>query len=220
MRSKNKVLVSMPTDYMYEYPFIVSYAKAIQLHEDEGVYNCRYSAYKNIVGARNESAYDALQDRTITHVFFMDSDMKFEELTLSRLLAHNKDIVGGLYMRKGGEFYPNVFRIVDDGTEHGQMQTFFPKAKRGELVECAAIGTGCMLINVDVFRKIEPPWFLYEPYFEPDKRHKTQTEDIVFCRYAREAGYKIYVDPNIHAGHVGLFTVWPEDETRVRTEPL
>jgi GT2 family glycosyltransferase len=69
------------------------------------------------------------------------------------------------------------------------------KADRSsELIEVDAVGTGIMLIRKKVFKELPEPWF----YFKNDF-----SEDIMFCKEAKKAGYKIYVDTTLSVGHVG-----------------
>ena len=107
---KANVLVAMPTDYYYDYVFVTSYARALALHDSEGQFTLRHSAYKNIVGARNDACQEAI-DGGYTHILFIDSDMKLPEMALSKLIAHDLDIVGGLYCQKAGGVFPNVFKV-------------------------------------------------------------------------------------------------------------
>lgn len=134
---------------------------------------------------RNYIAAQALKGGA-THLFFVDDDMVFPKDSLEKLLAHNKDIVGGLYKTKY-EVQEDVIEYLDDKR---------PK----ELFECGAIGTGCLLIRTDVFKKVPQIWFNYEWY--PNGMVKT-SHDWLFCRKARECGYKIWCDPTLEIKHIG-----------------
>ena len=49
------------------------------------------------------------------------------------------------------------------------------------------------------------------------------TEDIVFCKRAKEAGYGIYCDGTIACGHIGSFIVTPvmvDGIGQVRVDPV
>ena len=211
MVSKVKVLVGMPTGETYSFPFFQSYLKAVHLAEDQGIVALQPSCYRNICAARNEIANVAVEN-DFTHVFFMDSDMGFPELALSRLLQHDVDVVGGYYNRKTTGFMPNVFKPEGDS---GVWSTRIPEKKLEKVV---AIGTGCLLIKVDVFRKIEPPWFLYAP--SPKAKHHLKTEDVVFCERLTEAGIDIYCDGTIRCSHAAVVKIVPVDNGKVKVEPI
>jgi GT2 family glycosyltransferase len=118
--------------------------------------------------------------------------MCFSWQVLERLLSHNKDIVGANYNRRS---YPSqsltLFKCL--------AGTYYNKELPKTLFECDAIGTGCLLIKADVFKKISKPWFFY------GAEDRMIGEDIYFCEKAKEAGFKIWCDPNLEVGHLGEY---------------
>jgi len=198
------VLVHLPTDQSYHFALAKSLEPAVKLMPDEGRVEYLYMGYKNIVGARNMAVKRAL-DGNFTHLMFLDSDMEFAPATLARLLQHNKDIVGGLYMRK---MYPHIPLCFSRGEKRGEdtydLHPFMPPRR---LTECESIATGCMLVNTNVFKQMSPPWFLYEQSWNDPLT--TTTEDITFCRHARAKGIQIYVDGSLHAVHIGDCRIMP-----------
>jgi len=187
-----KVLVGVPSGDSVVLPFWHSFTKAVGTSWAKwDLYNVRGM---NTVSARNKIVYRAIEQK-FDYVFFMDSDMVFPHGTLDRLLHHHKDIVGGFYTRKKGQFLANAFKL--GFAENGHLLTEFVSDFR----EVEAIGTGCLLVKTAVFEKIGKPWFEYEPIPDSPDGHMA-TEDIVFCRRAKKLGYKIYCDGTIACGHV------------------
>lgn len=123
-----------------------------------------------------------------SHLLFIDDDMIFPEDTLERLLAHDKDIVGAVYNTKYEVQMP-VVEYLDD-----QRPT--------ELFKCGAIGTGCLLIKTEVFRKVPQIWFNY--VWNPNGSVK-MSHDWLFCHKAREYGYDIWADPTLEVKHIGEY---------------
>jgi hypothetical protein len=72
-----------------------------------------------------------------------------------------------------------------------------------QLMEVDATGTGCLLIRTEVFLNMDYPWF----EFTKTEAGKVVGEDVGFCKKAKKAGYKIYVDTSINCGHMGLLEV-------------
>jgi hypothetical protein len=136
---------------------------------------------------RNYIASQAIK-KGCSHLFFVDDDMILDTDTLERLIKHDKDIVGGVYMTK----YEKQEPVVE----------FFDDKRPEELFKCKAIGTGCLLIKTDVFRKLPQPWFKYEWY--PNGMVK-RSHDWIFCEDARRAGYDIWADPTLNIKHIGLY---------------
>ena len=133
-------------------------------------------------------------DNGVSHVLFIDSDMKFPPDTIKRLLEDDKDIVGAncasrtyqaVTARLGGEY-------VDSwGPGH-------------KLREVDSIGFGVTMIKAEVFKQLDEPWFAM-PWVMDEKKHVG--EDIFFCKMAQNAGFHVWVDNELskEVKHVGLY---------------
>lgn len=176
-------------------------------------YRPQYSGVQ-ISTARNAMVNQFL-DTDATHLWMLDVDAVFEPTMLDALLAADKPIVGALayqlrQARGNGipaadgtprEIIPTMYRQErdEDGNWIGyrEIESF----GRG-LIEVDATGCHCLLVHRDVFLKTKTdhphPWF----------RESILTsgilagEDITFCLAARDAGFPIYVDTRLEAGHV------------------
>lgn len=122
------------------------------------------------------------------YLFFVDDDMIFPPDTLERLLAHQKDIVGGIYMTKYETQSP-VVEYLDD-------------SRPTELFKCGAIGTGCLLIKTSVFWRVPQIWFTYE--WNPNGSVK-MSHDWIFCHNARLLDFEIWADPTLEIKHIGQY---------------
>lgn len=150
--------------------------------------------YGNFTFENKERIVDIARELLCSHIFFVDCDMSFESDTLSRLLAHDKDIVGVNYHYR---YEPKelVTRFFDkDGGPTGKAE--IPK----ELFEAYSIGAGCLLVKTDVFRNMERPYF---PIERDEKGVISCTEDVGFCEKARKSGFTVWCDPSISVGHIG-----------------
>lgn len=120
------------------------------------------------------------------YIFMVDDDMIYEPDTLEKLLAHKKDIIGGMYFTKYEKQAP-VIEYLDDER---------PEA----LFECGSLGGGLMLIKCDVFKKISQPWY---GYVWNDNGSIKESNDWYFCHKAKDSGFKIWCDPEVKAKHIG-----------------
>ena len=97
------------------------------------------------------------------------------------MLEHDKDIVCGTYPMRA---YP--FLIVSRDTNGNRLDI----TEGNDLIDTGFAGTGCMMIKMDVFKKLPKPWF---------KVDWTGTdfmgEDYFFSQLARENGITIWTDP-------------------------
>jgi len=155
------------------------------------------------VFAPQSYAIDASRNLIVEHaleigydyILWVDSDMILPKNTLLRLLSHDKDIVSGVYSYKvinGENAVVKRYSKTEEDTYEDVSLKEIRETKELMLVD--GIGFGCVLTKVDIFNKIEQPWFKYE---------KDLGEDIFFCRKAQETGIEIFVDPTVKAGHVG-----------------
>jgi len=146
---------------------------------------------------RNAIVKDAFESNC-THLIMMDTDQVYDPKTIPRLLSHNLPIVGCLVYRRYPPFDPLMLR-----GEMGKYQTV-EEWDKDALVEVDATGTGCLLFDMEVFRKMPAPWFRARR--EPETG-KPIGEDIGFCSELRAAGYKVFVDTAVPAGHLSQMQI-------------
>ena len=177
-----KVLIAMPT------------AKFIEPQTYVSIYNLGTSdietSFVAIEGYSVDTSRNMLvkeaRNQKADYILWVDSDMILPEDTLIKLLSHGKDIVSAAYAFKDVKSQDLIAFSLDGGR--------IPLASVDGLTEVSGIGFGCCLTKTDVFDKIDFPYFVFgEDY----------GEDIYFCKKAREAGYKIYLDPDVKCGHIG-----------------
>jgi hypothetical protein len=157
-----------------------------------GLYTPQY--HGSVDQIRNGLVVQALEDNK-THLLMMDTDQIYPADTLPKMLKHKKDIVG---VRVHKRWPP--FDVVMHKGPMGKKRRHIPDeiCFSGKLVEVDATGTGCLLFNMNVFKKIKYPWF------RTRRRVTGQIvgEDIAFCRRARKEGFKIFIDTSIEVGHL------------------
>ena len=129
-----------------------------------------------------------------THIFWLDADMKFPPHTLNQLLSHNKDVIGCNYSTRVEPHVPVAF--VSDGDLEKRL------TDTTGISDVFAVGLGCLLVNTDVIKNIESPYFSVE---WNDDYTNLMGEDIYFCKKIREAGYDILIDNDLsqQIAHVG-----------------
>lgn len=144
---------------------------------------------------RNNIVDAALRDRC-SHLIMMDTDQVYHPETIPRLLSHKLPVVGCIVYRR----YPPFDPIMMKGTLG--KYTMIEEWEPGSLVEVDATGTGCLMFDMNVFRRMPPPWFRARSY-----EGKPVGEDIGFCSDLRNAGYRIFVDTSIPAGHLSQMQI-------------
>lgn len=151
---------------------------------------------------------------TVSHLFFVDDDVLIPPDAISRLLAHHRPIVSGLYYAKTAAPQPLVLTAPYAGVAE------LPK---NGLVECYAHGMGCTLIELQVFRELlDKQLVTYETiatgqslpqFFKTTKDERSidpvsqspvvhyQTEDVFFLEKAAQLGYRAAVDVDCFCWH-------------------
>lgn len=147
---------------------------------------------------RNESVKQA-QENNSDYLMFIDNDMTFPPSGIVRLLDHDKDIVGVHYNARGvpGKPIVSTVKMAD-----AQGNLIGSDSMPSQLFKCYGVGTGFTLIKMDVFKKLEKPYFI--AWEEENGEH--HTEDIDFCRKAAQAGFDVWCSPTIKVGHIGTYT--------------
>lgn len=144
-----------------------------------------------------------------TDIVFLDSDVGFAQGTLCKLVKHPVDIVGAVYPHRADplsfpiRYIPERAELVG-GTEPGTEM----------LLEVQGLPAGCLRISRYALNAIKAKFpanvyndmtgLLTYSYFEFSKeRGGFNGEDWHFCDVARDAGLKIWCDPEVDMTHTG-----------------
>lgn len=170
--------------------------------------------------ARERLAEEALRVKA-KYLWFIDDDTIPPPNALRRLayvLDNYPDIkaIGGVYVTKSDPSQPVVFRGSGLGS--------FWHWKYGDVFEVTSMGTGCMLINTDVFQHLEKPWFKFTEVTSYDAAVPGQltSEDVGFCNAVRAAGFRVFAHGGVLCDHfdasTGKYYSMPLDSYPLRPE--
>ena len=198
-----------------------------------------------ITRARNYLVDEFLHRSTCTHLLFIDSDIYFDPNDIIALLALDKEVIGGPYPKKtikwksiksAFEKHPDI----DSGTLEKVAGDFVfnpvagtAKFNVSDPLEVMEIGTGLMLVNREVFIKMEEayPMIRYKPdhvgqahfdgsryihaFFDTVIDYKESitgggsdrylSEDYMFCQMWRKIGGSIWLCPWMRTAHIGTY---------------
>ena len=196
-KAQKSILISIPTLDVIKTETVSSLFAATAQTD----YPCKLHIHTScyVHDARNKSVDTAISNGA-THLMFIDSDMQFPPDGINRLMAHDLDVVAGLYFRRQPPHLPTIHQKEGDKL---MIPKTFPKDKPFEVY---ALATGFMLIKVEVLKNIKPPWFFFG-----DFHGHAMGEDVYFCNKVRQKGYKIWCDPTIELGHVGMYSYGIQD---------
>lgn len=165
--------------------------------------------------ARNAILNTALTSN-IPYVLFLDDDVLFPDMMLYRLWVNMQKhpeaaCITGIYPTKVEPCEPLIY--ADDA--NGAYWDW----ALGELVPIHSAGAGCMLINMDYVKRLEPPWFNDVVVDGPTdsvglvKRHTWGQDRYFHNRLRDEAGGVIYADTGLLCAH------WDTDQQRAYILP-
>lgn len=130
-------------------------------------------------------------------MFWIDSDMSWEPSDFLALYNSHLDIVSGVYLSDQGV---PMFSPLDEKQDICKM------IAATEPVEVMGAGFGFICIKKGVFESMKRPWF--DTKFIKIEDEKTGKEvfipfgeDYSWCISAREAGYKVFIDPVTKVTH-------------------
>ena len=195
------------TMYSYDLVNMVAYHT---LNTNDAV-SLKISQGTLIANQRAELSLDAMREGC-THILFIDSDMRFPQDMIGRLLKHDLDIVATNCARRRMPTGPTAQLYK----ENGERELVWTMPESTGLQEVGSVGMGVMLIKANVFEALAEPWF--ETPWRVDKRGYIG-EDVYFCQKAAAAGFKIWIDHDVskEIGHIGTFE-FKHDHTWVMKE--
>ena len=157
--------------------------------------------------ARNRFIANAIADKTITDLVFLDHDISWGKNAFIRLMSHPVDMVAGVYPKRED---PISFpcRFLDN--EPIKLDEDKP------LIEVEGVPAGFLRISTKALRVMVDHYY-HLKYEENEAHNKTAWslfdfqqvdgrywgEDFVFCRRWRAMGGKVYVDPVLDFAHIG-----------------
>lgn len=144
---------------------------------------------------RNRIARAAI-DNKCDYIFFIDSDTLIKKGQLEQLLSHEKDAISGISYMKQLPYYSLIRKKVG-------YRLYAPvEPSSNELIRIDGAGFGCFLVKVDVFNKIEYPWFQFK-YIKHEDKWRHIGEDLYFCDQLENAKIEMYCDPTVQCIHIG-----------------
>jgi len=187
---KTKVLIGVPTSEVTRHSNFYDYYNQI-----ERIDNTLHMFARGQSPAKNRNLIiQAAIDNHCTHILFLDDDMCPKPDILTKLLAHDKDVVSGLYPMRNFPHYPVVF---DKLFANGFNRHVHMKPEISGLIPITNCGFGCVLIKIEVFEALPKPWVTLGE-LEADG----WCDDIAFFNKVAKAGFGMYCDTDVIVDHM------------------
>lgn len=124
------------------------------------------------------------------YLFMTEMDMIIPTNTITKLLSNKVDACVGVYFLRGsGEpcLYAPPPNDKDDKDMCGHVPIVMFPEKSVFQIGCG--GMGCILFNMEIFKKIPYPWF--------ETHGDKYSTDMAFSKKLRNYGYQLWADSNI-----------------------
>lgn len=163
-----------------------------------------------VTRARNNLMAKMMTNKAATHFMFIDADIRFEPDAILKMMACDKEVIGGLYPKKA---LPVNYVI-----------NLLPQTKvQGDIFTVDTMGTGFLLFKRQVYEKLiqaHPECKYvddvglgkqYEPMMYSifdvaiDHRGHYLSEDWLFCRRWSALGGEIWAHGKVLLNHVGHY---------------
>jgi hypothetical protein len=140
-----------------------------------------------------------------SHMCWLDADIEFEPEDVAKLWNLDVDIATGCYAMKKRD--QQWFAAWKDGALVKDLDQF------KQPIDVDYAGTGFMLIKRGVIERLTEIHGTYEGpngrvpaiYMTPIHNDGLESEDFHFSRIAREAGFRVVMDPSIRLKHWGQY---------------
>jgi hypothetical protein len=163
-----------------------------------------------VTRARNNLMAKMMTNNQATHFMFIDADIRFQPESIFQMIAHDKDVIGGLYPKKALPIN-YVINLKPTVTVQGDIYTV------------DTMGTGFLLFKRHVYEKLivahpETKYVddiglgkQYEPMMYSifdtiiDEKGHYLSEDWTFCRRWQALGGEIWAHSKTLLNHVGHY---------------
>jgi hypothetical protein len=202
-------------------------------HRDMKLQHCFMMNESLIDRARNGLVHEYLTKSDAEYLLFIDADIQFRAEDVLAMMSYEKEIICGPYPKKHIN-WPVIIEAVKSGIEDpGVLENLVgeyvftplePNPKMEEIIKVSEAGTGMMLIERSVFKKLQEAFpennyvsdHSRDVYSGTEKRMhaffrtdivngRYLSEDYYFCQKWREVGGDVWLFPWAQTTHYGTF---------------
>lgn len=163
-----------------------------------------------VTRARNNLMAKMMTNAQATHFMFIDADIRFEPDAILKMMACDKDVIGGLYPKKAlpVNYVINLqpqTKVQGDIFTVDTMGTGFLLFKRHVYEKLIAAHPECKYVDdVGLGKQYEP--MMYSIFdCKIDERGHYLSEDWLFCRRWAAIGGEIWAHGKVLLNHIGHY---------------
>lgn len=173
--------------------FLESWTDLVRYLDSTSIDWVLYRRYNPNIYKARQKCLMAAKEHDPDYYMWIDSDMTFTVEDFKRLLENkDKKIISGLYLTPAGATSADIPIHYACCYNDNQLLTTGSITNTTNLISVRANGMGWMLVDKEVFTKLDRPF---------DQMYSRDSDDIIFQDKARQHGYASWVDPKIVVGH-------------------
>lgn len=193
---KHKIAICMPTREQMHSRCAFSLYNLGKVLSDAGIDHSLFLSPGTLIANQRHELVKAAQEWGATHVMFIDSDIIFKPSHVIELLNFNEPVVGAAYSKRIEPVIPTAWHSIDNWNTYVRL-----KEQTDSHILVEAMALGFCLIQIDVFNKLELPWFILG-----FNNGQYTGEDIEFFRNCKNNNIPVWLDVKVsfEIGHLGL----------------
>lgn len=201
-KNKLKITLGLATNRGFRPKTTASLLEMVAYSRDIDFHTCLAERGYTVAENRCYIVVQAMKNNS-DFILMVDDDMVFEKDTLTRLLAHNKEVIGVNSYSRCLPLSSTVGLMDANGEymspdKHTEWEMQIPN----ELFKAYFVGAGILLIDMKVFEKIKKPYFT----FTYDKNGQViHGEDGSFCKKVLDVGIDVWCDGSLDIEHLGEY---------------
>jgi len=187
-----KVMIGVPSRGAVMIPAV----EFLCMQASKGFVSIVEQSTMSVEHSRGKIVSKFLKQEHFTHLFFMDDDIACPDTIIEKLLARDVDVCGAKYpLYLDGKIHSSGYR---KNPQNPHRFLPYPMEETG-FKEVDAMGTGAMLIKREVLERTKTLPCFRLSYGEGYAL--MITDDITFCKFCKNLGFKLYVDFDIKCDH-------------------
>lgn len=201
---QKKLAVCIPCRDTLHSAHALNLVELVKFNTMNGIDTHVFMDASTVLLSQRERLAEMAIDLDSEYMLWLDSDIVFPATTAVRLLAHNKDIVAGNYVKRQPPFKGVAYEKI------GDWQNPLSFDIQDNLVKIEGIGLGCVLMKTKLFLDLPKPWFEFQ--YNADT-NDVLGEDMVLWQKLLKKNYEIFVDTQLsqELRHLGTYGFGPDN---------
>lgn len=190
------VLIAVPT---FENIYPDTFKSIFDLKKSQGV-NLDFEFVRgyDCARARNKIANKAIEGE-YDYLLMVDSDIIVPSNAVDIFSSVDYSLILGYSPRKDDETITEIYSLGFGYRKEARYSYESLRNNESDFIQINGGSFGCAWISVDIFSKLQYPYFQYLEY--PDG--ELFSEDLYFCNSIQGAGDKVFVATKVPCKHIG-----------------